>query len=531
MIGTLDKGIIIIYLSLLVILGIFLGKSNKDQEDYFVGGRDFKWWTIGLSVIATQVSAVTFIGAPGWAYQDGLSAIILTLNIPLVMVYVGSVLHPFFYNSGSISIYEYLEKRFGPAARAVMVFGFLFKSLIVFGTILYAPALVLSAVTGLSINLTIAIIAVIGIFYTILGGIKAVIWTDVIQMIILWVGLILSIIIVIKYLPTDLSETMALIKETGKLKALDFSLGFDKSNTVWAGLIGGTVLHLSYFGVDQSQVQRVLTAKSMKHVKYSLWFSGVILVVQMFLFMLLGCMLFVYFDGATFGSPNDIFITFALEKIPTGLLGIIIAAIFAAAMSSLDSALNSMSTVFVKDIYERWINKDADDEALLKISRRSTFVCGILVAAFAFLVSNSNLSILEAISKYGSYLYGSMLSVFLLGMYSKKVNEKGVTWGFIIGVAVVAYVAQNLNVFWMWNNLIGVTVTAVSAFIISALTGHEKKDIELLTIQGQKKFFKKENKPELEGNVYVVPGKFEKLSYGLLGYFVLVLIIFYILGM
>lgn len=528
--SNLDWIVIIIYSIFIVFLGIILGKSNETQEDYFVGGREFKWWAIGLSVIATQVSAVTFIGAPGWAYQGGLVAIILTVNIPLVMWFVGGTFAPIFYNSGVISVYQYLEERFGEKIRLIMALSFIFKSLMVVGTIVYAPALVLSKITGLGLNLTIAIMTFVSILYTIVGGIKAVIWTDVIQMLALWFGLILSFIILVKSLPEGFFGTIDLARSLGKLKALDFNTSLSASNTIWAGIFGGGILHLAYFGIDQAQVQRVLTAKSMRNVKSSLKFSGYIVVVQMFLFMLMGCLLFVFYNGKGFDNPNNIFIEFILNNIPHGVLGLIIAAIFAAAMSSIDSSLNSITTVLVKDIYEKWFNKNETNKNSLKYSRIFTLICGIIIAGFAFLVSNTNLSILEAISKYGSYLLGSMLGVFVLGMFTKKANEKGTIIGFFSGIIVVSMVAQNTNIFWMWNNLIGLTITSIVGYMLSFITGFEKKEIDKYTIMGQLKYFK-ENKIVIkeEGN-YILPGKFEKNSYFLIIYFMITIIFLYKFG-
>ena len=446
------------------------------------------------------------------------------------MWFIGGVLAPFFYNSGVTSVYEYLEERFGPLTRTLMSVAFIFKMIMVVGTLVYAPALVLSSITILPLNATIAIMTVISIAYTILGGIKAVIWTDVIQMLILWAGLILSFIIVIRTVPYNFMEVMSLVSDAGRLSALDFNLSLSTPNTVWAGLMGGTILHLSYFGVDQAQVQRVLTAKSMKNVKYSLWFSGVVALFQMFIFLLMGSILYVYFEGQAFSNPNNVFLDFAINNLPSGVLGLIVAAIFASAMSSIDSALNSISAVFVKDIYEKWINPEAKSNDSLRVSRIITLVWGIFIAFFAFLVSNTELSILEAISKYGSYMLGSMLGVFILGFYTKKANQIGSSIGLISGILVVAQVAQNTEVFWMWNNLIGVTVTLVIGYLISLITGGEEKEIGKLTIKGQKQYFEEENFEESKDNIYIMPGKFEKASYALLAYFVIAFILLYLLG-
>ncbi|MGL5624299.1 sodium:solute symporter family transporter, partial [Cetobacterium sp.] len=345
------------------------------------------------------------------------------------------------YNLEIISVYEYIEKRFGKKMRLLLVFTYIIKMLVVVGSIVYVPSLILSKITGLSINMTIALIVVVSIFYTVLGGIQTVIWTDVFQMLALWIGIVISIITVFKVTPYSLSEIFQISKESGKLMSLDFNTNLKAANTFWAGLFGGGILHIAYFGVDQTQVQRVLTAKSLDNTKYSLWFSGVFSVVQMFLFLVIGVVLFVFYKGETFNNANEVYIKFALEEIPKGYLGIIIAAVFAATMSSIDSSLNSMTTVFMKDIYEVHFQKKIKTVSEMNITRIMTGIFGIIIAYFAFNVSASNSSVLEIISKYGSYLLGAMLGVFSLGMFTTKADERGVLIGFIFGILGTAFIS------------------------------------------------------------------------------------------
>jgi len=256
-------------------------------------------------------------------------------------------------------------------------------------------------------------------------------------------------------------------KESGKLMSLDFNTNLKAANTFWAGLFGGGILHIAYFGVDQTQVQRVLTAKSLDNTKYSLWFSGVFSVVQMFLFLIIGVVLFVFYKGQTFNNANEVYIKFALEEIPKGYLGVIIAAVFAATMSSIDSSLNSMTTVFMKDIYEVHFQKKIKTLSEIDVTRIITGIFGILIAYFAFNVSASNSSVLEIISKYGSYLLGAMLGVFSLGMFTIKADERGVLIGFILGILGTAIISYNFNIFWMWNNLVGFLITIIVGYLLS----------------------------------------------------------------
>lgn len=514
----LDWGIVILYFIFTIILGILVGGETKSTKDYFLGGRNFKWWAIALSVIATQVSAITFIGAPGWAYSNGMTPLILNLNIPIVMWILSGTIIPFFYNSGVVSVYEYIEKRFGSKLKILFVIAYIFKMLVVVGSIVYVPSLILSRITGLSLNITIGLIVIVAIFYTILGGIQAVIWTDVVQMIFLWIGIAVSLYTAIRIIPESFSEIVKISKETGHLYALNFKGDLFTPNTFWSGIIGGGILHFAYFGIDQTQVQRVLTAKSIKNVKYSLWFSSIFLVIQMFLFLLIGVFLFVFYKGRVFQNPNDVFLEFILTEIPSGFLGIIIAAVFAATMSSIDSSLNSITTVFVNDIFLPLAEKKKWKIDGLKVTKYTTIFFGIIISYFSFIVSTSNLSILESISKYGSYILGPTLGIFLLGLYSRKTNELGGIAGFISGVVMVAYISNIYKIFWMWNNLVGITIALIVGYFTSCFIGKNSEE-NLLNLLIKEK---KENKKE-EG-VYILPGKWEKKSYLLLAYFCIIML-------
>lgn len=519
--SLVDWIVVGVYFIFTIGLGIFVGNKTNNTSDFFSGGKSFKWWAIGLSVMATQISAITFIGAPGWAYEDGLKPLVLNLNIPIVMWYLGGTFIPFFYNLGIVSIYEYIENRFGKTMRVFLVITYILKMLLVIGSIVYIPSLLLSRITGMSITITILLIVVVSIFYTALGGIQTVIWTDVFQMVALWIGIIISIITALKLTPYSFKEILDIARVNDKLISLDFNYSMRVANTFWAGIIGGGILHLAYFGVDQTQVQRVLTAKSIKNAKYSLWFSGVFSVIQMFLFLLIGIILYVFYNGKEFVNLNDVYIKFALENIPKGYLGVIISAIFAATMSSIDSSLNSMTTVFIKDIYNPYLLKKDSKISEMNLTKIITVVFGVLIAYCALNMSNSNSSILETISKYGSYLLGATLGVFVLGMFTVKANEKGVCLGFLLGIIGTSFISSYFQIFWMWNNLVGFLISLVVGYLCSNSTIDERMKNYKNTIKGLKI---SDNKVE---SVYNIPGRFEKNSYLLVLYFTLVIVILY----
>lgn len=525
--ATLDWIVGIIYIVGIVYLGIRIGNSTKNTKDYFTGGKSFAWWAIGASIIATQVSAVTIVGAPGWAYSSGLTPIVLNLNVPIVMWFVAANLVPFFYNTGAVSIYEYLEGRFGYTTRATLAGVFIIKILFIYGGIILAPALVLGKVLDISTVNAILILSTFAVFYTILGGLKAVIWTDVIQVVIMWSGLAVSLYVIFQQSPYSATELLAKASEAGKLNAINFSTDFTAANTFWGGMIGCLVLHVAYFGTDQAQVQRMLAAKDIRSLKLALWTSSYIVVFHMVLFLLMGSLLYVFYEGKTFENGNDVYLSF-LDYLPAGFLGLIVCSIFAAGMSTIDSAINSLSTVYVQDFHERIINPKITEEQKLRVAKICTFVFGIIICGSAIVISiYEKASLLEALTKYGSFLTGSILAVFMLAIYTKNATGTGTIIGFFVGIAAVAVVSLNTDVFWMWYSAVGLIVSYAVGYIASLFVGQNPENIEKYTLQGQKAYYQNSNFQEKEGNFHVMPGKYERNSYFLLVYVVVVTILLY----
>lgn len=517
--SSLDIIIILIYFCVLVYIGHRAGAGSKTQDDYFTGGRSLSWFPIGISIIATWTSAAAFISAPGWVYQDGLRAYIIILNIPLVMLICSGIFIPFIYNLKIISVYQYLETRFGGIARLFVAIGFLFTSIMLIGVMVLVPSLVLNALTGLS-NLTISsVILVLAVIYTVMGGIKAVIWTDVSQMAILWFGGMVVFIVAIAGTDSSFMQGVELVRAAGKLQSLDFSWGFLINNGVWVSILGYGFLHMQYFAADQSQVQRIFTARTMKDVKYSFWFSGLLLNTTFFIFCTLGLILFVFYQGREFPDSNTIMIDFIINNVPIGIFGIIVSAIFAASMAAIDSLLNSMTTVYVKDIHERWILKDSGATASMFTTRFITLAFGIFTAIFVYFMGDDPKSpLVQLMGEYTSYLTGAMFGVFMMAMFTRKTNEIGICLGFVAGIVVVAFMDFTYNFDWGWKSPLGLIVTCVVAYAVSSVTGWEKKDIFQYTFAGQRKQLIAEGRIKEDG-VYILPGKFEKRSYVLLGFF------------
>lgn len=526
--NLIDITIVIFYLFFMIILGLKLGKTNKSSDDYFLAGRSMPFFPIGLSVIATMVSAATFIGGPGGSYQDGLKYFMINSNLPLVLFIASAIFLPFLYNLKVTSCYEYLHKRFGQKIRVICAVAFLLTSIVLVGTMIYGPSMVLQALTGWDMKIIIPIIIAISIMYTLVGGIRAVIWTDFVQMIVLWFGLFFCLSIAFDKTGYSVGELIQIASASGKLKALDFSSDLSTANGVWVSLIGVGLLHLQYFTCDQSQVQRFFTSKSMKTLKKSFLVSGIVVNIQFGLFMIIGVLLFIAYNGQSFSDPNTIMINFLSNNIPQGVFGLILVSIIAGTMSSIDSLLNSMSAVYINDIHMPiFKNKKNDSTDLdLKITRKITFVFAIIIALFTYFELNGNTtSIVTMMGSYSSYISGSILGVFLLGMFTTKTSENGAIGGFIMGIISTALVAKFTTINWGWYNVVGVIACFVVAYVYSVFFEKDSTSkFEEYTYWEMRRNMLKNNTLKEDG-VYIIPGYLDKYEYILLGVFILQFVI------
>lgn len=479
MISIIDAIVLIVYLAIVLYIGHRVSKTNTTQEDYYIGGRSIPWFPVALSIIATTISANGFIGGPGWSYTSGLSAFMLNISIPLVLFFVCTCFLPFLYNLKVISCYEYLDKRLGHESRSLCALGFLSTALIQISSMIYIPSLFIEKITGVPMLVILPILVTISVAYTIVGGVKAVIWTDVIQMFVLWGGMLAIVGIVASNLDMGLAEFFSTARQASKLNALNFSLDLNVENGAWASLFGGGILWAQYYATDQSQVQRMLAAKSLKGLKRSILFSGIAMNIMYMTFMLIGIALFIYYKGRHFASSNDVMMHFIITEIPPGLMGLILAAIFAAAMSSIDAILNSMSTVFIKDIYEPWFRKD-QQPVPMAVSIKFTFLIAIIVMVFTFFGFSGTISaVLAVVGKYISYTCGSILATFILAMFTIRANDRGVAIGFVCGIAMTAIVGNISSINWLWYNLIGFLVSCITGYVASHIVGTAPKQSQL----------------------------------------------------
>jgi SSS family solute:Na+ symporter len=525
--GTLNWSILAIYIVANLLLGFYLGRKISSTKDFFLGDKSIPWWAIGISVISTYVSALTFLGGPAWAYTDGLSVIAIHLNYPIVIFFVVTFFLPFFFNSGVASIYEYQEKRFGPTSRNVISSIFLISQGMTSAAVLYATSLVLEFITGLSVEYCIVIVTVVALIYTMMGGIAAVIWTDVIQAGILFFGAFIILFALISEMPLSMTETLSNLKTMGKTDALDFGIDFSKVTTVWSGVIAMTLFHVTVYGANQMMVQRTLAAKNIGDAKKSFLLMGFVAFFIYFLFILLGVLFFAYYGGREFENGNTIILEFAHSYGMPGLMGVIAAAVLAASMSSLDSAFNSMSTVTTIDFYQRYFRKNESDLHYLKASRVFTVFWAALIVIPALLFANTEGSILETLSKVGSYFVGAKLSMFGLGFFSKQATEKGLLVGVAVGFGVVWYVATQTDIAWPWFCAIGGGVNVLVALLASRVLDGKQESYSAYTVRGQKELFVREGKAEKDNGWYLVPGKVDSVSWYLLLFFAATVIFLY----
>jgi solute:Na+ symporter, SSS family len=522
--GWLNWAIIIIYLLANLLLGFVLSKKVSTAKDFYIGRKTTPWWAIGISVLATYVSAMTFLGAPAWSYKAGLSVIAIHLNYPLVIIIVMSLFVPFFMQTGVISIYEYQEKRFGKASRTVISLIFLVTQLLSSAAILYGSALVIGYITGIDVTASIIVVSLITLVYTSLGGITAVIWTDVFQSGIFLVAGFIVLFVLIDQLPDSLIDTISSLKTKGKINPINLSTDPSADTTIWAGIIAMTVYHVTVYGANQMMMQRTLGAKNIGDAKKSLALMGFAAFFIYFLFIFIGVLFYQYYQGREFDNDNTIMLEFAEKVGFPGFMGIIAAAVLSASMSSLSSALNSLSTISTSGFYQKYFKPNETPEHYLKVARISTIFWAILIIMPAIAFSSTTGSILELITKIGSYFVGAKLSMYMLGFYSKQTTERGLLVGVAVGFIVLYFVHEYTDIAWTWYAVIGGVFNIIVSIIASIIIDGKQKEWSPYSIPGQRAKFKLENKPEKENGWYVIPGKLDRVSYYLLGFFVLTIV-------
>lgn len=479
----IDWIIVGVYLAALIGLSFWLSKGQENASDYYLGGRTLSWWSIGLSTMATQLSAVSFISAPafvGLREGGGLQWLSYEFAVPLAMIFLITVVVPPLYRSGVISIYGYLEDRFGASTRLLLSLVFQFSRAFATGITVYTMALVLSTMVDLPIAATILIAGVAAVVYDFLGGMKAVVWSDVIQMGVLSVGIVVCTVWAL-----DLVGGWSVFWQevnTARLDAVlasDLGIGADSGGFgLLPMIVGGFFLYASYYGCDQSQAQRALSAKDLSQVKRVLAFNGFARFPLVLLYCGMGLVV------GTFAAQDPAFLDmieaervdsmmplFIVHYLPAGIVGLLVAAILSAAMSSLDSALNSLSAASLEDVVQRARSTPMDDATRLATSKALTVFWGAVCIVLAFAADDIAQTVIEAINKVGSLFYGPILATFTLAILTRRTHALGVNLGIAAGVGVnfLLWIFASDVVFWFWWNATGFVTTAVVGYAASHL--------------------------------------------------------------
>ena len=541
-------------LTYVVIVGLWRGRRSNSVNKYILGGRELPWHVVGLSIMATQASAVTFISTTGQAYVDGMRFVQFYFGLPIAMAILAVTAVPMFRRAGVYTAYEYLEQRFDSRVRALVSGIFLLQRGLALGITLYAPAVVLTVIFGWPDSITTLVMGGIAVFYTTMGGAKAVAWSDAQQMLVMTLGLVAALASAVLLLPDTVSfgDALTLAGAADRLNVITTRFDWNDRYNLWSGLIGGAFLALAYFGTDQSQVQRYLTARSAAESRRALFFNAVAKIPMQLFVLFIGAMVFVFYiyekppllfqraeltriespavansqapiqqrydaaiearrraaddllradapdaaagqaaradllaaqrqvdaarrdaaalaarsGGGGSSDTNYIFLTFVTEHLPAGLVGLVLAVIFGATMTSISGEMSALATVSMVDIYRRHVRTDASDRHYLMASRLATLFWGAYAVTCAHFVKGLG-ALIEVVNVLGSLFYGGMLGVFVLAFFFKQVTPRGAFYGVLTGEAVIFACWYFTSIAFLWYNVIGCLVVVVAGLVIS----------------------------------------------------------------
>ena len=473
----LDLAIIALYLVGITLFGLRFRKRHRSLRDYFLAGRDIPWWAIALSIVAAETSTLTIISIPGLAYDTNLTFLQVVMGYLVGRVVISVVLLPHYFRGDLYTAYELIERRFGRGLRSLTAGLFLLTRAAAEGVRVYAVSIVVSIALGTGEVASIAIITVLTLIYTFEGGLAAVIWTDVVQTAIYVSGTLVGLVTILHLVPGGWTAIHAAAVSAGKLQVFDFRPNFWLPYTFWAGVIGGTFFITASHGTDQLIVQRLLAARGQKQSAIALLSSGVAILFQFALFLIVGVMLWAFYrvPSANFGTPDRIYPTFIVSRMPHGISGLLIAAILAAAMSNLSAALNSLSSSTIMDFLLR-LRPNTDERARMRFSRLATFFWAMVLFALAVLALQKVGRVVEVGLQIASVAYGALLGVFLLGVLTRKANQRGAMVGMLFGFSTELYLWR-AHVPWTLWVVIGTTVTFAVGYVSSLLLPEPSKQV------------------------------------------------------
>ena len=545
---NLDWFILISTILFIVIYGAIKTRKNRNINSFLKGDNSSNWFTIGISVMATQASAITFLSTPGQAYNDGMGFLQFYLGLPLAMIIICIVFVPIYHKLKVFTAYEFLEKRFDKKTRILGAILFLIQRGLAAGITIFAPSIILSSVLDIDLKLLNIIIGLLVIIYTVSGGTKAVNITQKQQMFVIFFGLFFVFFFIINNLPEQLTTSKLLdyAKVSEKMKILDFSFEPNNRYTFWSGITGGLFLALSYFGTDQSQVQRYISGKSIREIRLGLIFNGIFKIPMQFFILLIGVLVFIFFefnhsplnfnpqavdyleknhkldfeslkeDYKTLNLEKDeiqrlfldeklnnplilnslqqkemkirddvknliekkskiekndkdyVFLHFILNYLPRGLIGLLIAVIICAAMSSTASELNALAATTTVDLYKRNLNVKKSEKHFLKMSKFFTIAWGLIAICFAS-IGNLFENLIQLVNIIGSIFYGTILGIFLVAFFIKKINANSVFWAACISQILIFFIYFNIEISYLWLNFIGAVVTILLSTMFESL--------------------------------------------------------------
>jgi solute:Na+ symporter, SSS family len=468
---TVDVVIIVLYLIAITLFGMRFRKSQKTLRDYFLAGRDIPWWAICLSIVAAETSTLTVIGTPGIAYDGNFGFLQLVLGYLLGRVVISVVLLPQYFRGEMFTAYQLIDRRFGKLLHRITSGVFLITRAAAEGVRVWAVSIVVAIALGTGDIWSVAIVMLLTLIYTFEGGMAAVIWTDVVQMCIYIGGTMAGLITLTHLVPGGWPAIHGAASEAGKLQVFDFALGFYQKYTFWAGLIGGMFLTTASHGTDQLMVQRLLAARNQRDSRLALLTSGVVVLAQFSLFLLVGAGLWYFYHlfppARPFTSSDRVFPAFIVDHVPPGMAGLLIAAILAAAMSNLSAALNSLSSTTMIDFYLR-SRPQTPERARIRLSRLATIVWGAILFALA-LASRHGGKVLETGLSIASVAYGGLLGVFLLGVLTKRTQQSAAIIGMLCGLAVNCYIWKGTHIAFTWYVTLGTITTFVVGYLASVI--------------------------------------------------------------
>ncbi len=474
LLSYIDYIIIIAYLVLITLIGIISGGKQKSIKDYFLGADVVPWWAVCFAIVAAETSTLTFISIPGLAYLTNLNFLQLTFGYLIGRIIVAFLFLPAYLQGELSTAYAFLENRFGYKTRTFASIVFMFTRTAADGVRLFATAIPLKLMLNIDYPLAILIMGFVALLYTSFGGVRGIIWVDVIQFLIYLGGAILSAFILINLIPGGINQIISIGTEFKKFEIINlgfqesFSSFISKPYTLIAGIIGGAFLSMASHGTDQLIVQRLLATKNLKNAQKAIIGSGVIIIFQFAIFLLVGILLFVYYGKLDMRS-DEVFPYFIINVIPTGLKGLIIAGLFAAALSTLAGSISSLSSATVMDILVPYFKKFDDDNKKLLASRIITVIWAIFLIFVAFLFIESSKAVVEIALSIASFTYGGLLGTFLLGILNKKATQEDALAGFVAGIFLMITVISLKLTAWTWYTLIGVIATLIIGSLLASL--------------------------------------------------------------